>query len=98
MTPVQAATLPYFLANSDVVVEACTGSGKSLAYIIPVVEKLLRAPRSWQAAEVGGVVIAPTRELARQIGTIVDRFCEKSSLKSILLVGGVSVYVEHGHY
>lgn len=91
MTPVQAATLPYFLANSDVVVEACTGSGKSLAYIVPVVERLLRAPRVWASAEVGGIIVAPTRELARQIGSIVEKFCEKAALKSVLLVGGTDV-------
>ena len=90
-TPVQAATLPFFLGNTDVVVEACTGSGKSLAYIIPVIEKLLRAPRTWLPAEVGGVIIAPTRELARQIGAIVEKFCVKASLNSVLLVGGTNV-------
>lgn len=83
--------MPFFLGNADVVVEACTGSGKSLAYVIPLIEKLLRAPRVWLPAEVGGIVIAPTRELARQIGSIVDKFCAKVLLKSVLLVGGTDV-------
>jgi ATP-dependent RNA helicase DDX55/SPB4 len=89
MTPVQAAVIPYFLANNDVCVESITGSGKTLAYVVPMVERLLR--RSWPVNEVGAVVIAPTRELARQIGTVVGRFCEKTSLKLSLLVGGTDV-------
>jgi ATP-dependent RNA helicase DDX55/SPB4 len=61
MTPVQAATLPLFLGHKDVCVEACTGSGKTVAYVVPVVEKLQRLERKWAPAEVGALILSPTR-------------------------------------
>lgn len=61
MTPVQSATLPLFLGNKDVCVEACTGSGKTVAYVIPVVEKLQRIEKTWQLHEVGALILSPTR-------------------------------------
>ena len=70
MTPVQAATIPLFTTNKDVAVEACTGSGKTLAYLIPCFE-ILRTrvfkDGVFGQGEVAALVIAPTRELARQI-------------------------------
>jgi ATP-dependent RNA helicase DDX55/SPB4 len=58
MTPVQASTVPLFLQHKDVIVEAVTGSGKSLAFIIPILEKLTR-----REGEDGihSVIITPTR-------------------------------------
>ncbi len=61
MTPVQAAVLPLFLGNKDVCVEACTGSGKTVAYVIPLLEKLQRMERAWLPPQVGALILAPTR-------------------------------------
>jgi ATP-dependent RNA helicase DDX55/SPB4 len=61
MTPVQASTIPLFLGNKDTVVEAVTGSGKTLAFLIPVVERLLRAPDQAKKNQVAAIVISPTR-------------------------------------
>ena len=61
MTPVQAATLPLFLTTKDVCVEAITGSGKTIAYVIPIIEKLQRIDHKWNTGEVGALVLAPTR-------------------------------------
>lgn len=67
MTPVQAATIPLFRRNTDVVVEAVTGSGKTLSYLIPTIDKILRADESLKQHNVTGIVVSPTRELAQQI-------------------------------
>lgn len=67
MTPVQASTIPLFMGYKDVVVEAVTGSGKTLAFLIPVLERLLRLDEPTKKHHVGGIVLAPTRELASQI-------------------------------
>jgi ATP-dependent helicase YprA (DUF1998 family) len=63
MTPVQASTIPLFLGNKDTVVEAVTGSGKTLAFLIPVVERLLRAPEQAKKNQVAAIVVSPTRYL-----------------------------------
>ncbi|KAJ9150026.1 RNA helicase [Pleurostoma richardsiae] len=68
-TPVQMATLPLFLRNSDVVVEAVTGSGKTLSFLIPVIDKVLRAETKKHT--IGGIIISPTRELATQIHSVL---------------------------
>ena len=61
MTPVQASTIPLFMAHKDVVVEAVTGSGKTMAFLIPVVEKLLRLESSIKKHHVGAIIVSPTR-------------------------------------
>ncbi|KAJ5925687.1 hypothetical protein N7454_008326 [Penicillium verhagenii] len=67
MTPVQASAIPLFMAHKDVVVEAVTGSGKTLSFLIPVMEKLLRVDQPLKKHHVGAIIISPTRELATQI-------------------------------
>ncbi|RFU30610.1 hypothetical protein B7463_g5741, partial [Scytalidium lignicola] len=69
MTPVQAATIPLFIGNKDVVVEAVTGSGKTLSFLLPVVQKLLRQPIL--KYNIGAIIISPTRELAVQINSVL---------------------------
>ncbi|RPB14876.1 DEAD-domain-containing protein [Morchella conica CCBAS932] len=70
MTPVQASTIPLFMGNKDVVVEAVTGSGKTLSFLIPIVERLLRGEPK-KKNHVGAIVISPTRELATQIHSVL---------------------------
>lgn len=101
-TPVQEATIPLLSGNKDVAVDACTGSGKTLAFVLPVVEKLRRlmvgsknggkedvAPDPLLPRQVGAVIVAPTRELARQIHGVAEPFVRSvPGLTSALLVGG----------
>ncbi len=97
MTAVQQATLPLFLGHKDVAVEACTGSGKTLAFVVPIVELLLRHRKNYgnpDPTSVLAIVIAPTRELARQIHDILNLFCapHASWLRVVpLLVGGTKL-------
>ncbi|KAJ0423699.1 P-loop containing nucleoside triphosphate hydrolase protein [Aspergillus carlsbadensis] len=71
MTPVQASAIPLFMAHKDVVVEAVTGSGKTLSFLIPVVEKLLRLEEPLKKHHVGAIIVSPTRELASQIYNVL---------------------------
>jgi len=97
MTPVQQATLPLFLGHKDVAAEACTGSGKTLAFVVPVMELVLRHYKNHGAplaTTVLAMIIAPTRELARQIHEIVSLFCKPHAawLRVVpLLVGGTKL-------
>jgi len=103
MTPVQAATIPLFLANKDVSVEATTGSGKTLAFGIPIVEILMRnmftvdqdgveEEAEGSKFRIGALVLAPTRELASQIHTILAQLCaaQQPALTCALFTGGSS--------
>eukprot|EP00164_Ancoracysta_twista_P012085 GFYU01018859.1.p1 GENE.GFYU01018859.1~~GFYU01018859.1.p1 ORF type:complete len:704 (+),score=203.94 GFYU01018859.1:145-2256(+) len=74
MTPVQESVLPLFLTNKDVAVEACTGSGKTIAFVVPIIEMLLRREEKFQTHHVGAMIIAPTRELAVQIFDVAKQF------------------------
>lgn len=71
MTPVQASTIPLFLGHKDVVVEAVTGSGKTLSFLIPLVERLLRLDEPIKRHHVGAIILSPTRELATQIHQVL---------------------------
>lgn len=98
MTPVQAITIPLLLNFRDVAVEACTGSGKSLAFLIPAVELLLRSEFPGKFAfNVGCAIVSPTRELTLQIyeilGKFLDAICGEdeaagAKLRRHLFVGG----------
>ena len=61
MTPVQASTIPLFRANKDVVVEAITGSGKTLSFLLPILEKLSSNAVKPQKGDVFALIISPTR-------------------------------------
>ena len=61
MTPVQASAIPLFMSHKDVVVEAVTGSERTLSFLIPVVEKLLRLDEPIKKHHIGSIVVAPTR-------------------------------------
>ncbi len=61
MTPVQASTIPLFMQNKDVVVEAVTGSGKTLSFVIPILERIVRREKIFKRNEIGALVISPTR-------------------------------------
>ncbi|KAJ1569080.1 hypothetical protein HK405_010193, partial [Cladochytrium tenue] len=73
MTPVQASTIPLLLTHKDVIVQAVTGSGKTMAFLVPLVEMILRRSDPLRLAEVGGLIISPTRELAKQIYEVAVR-------------------------
>jgi superfamily II DNA/RNA helicase len=92
-TEVQAATLPHILARRDVLGLAPTGSGKTAAYLLPLLQRLLietalqdERPR-WRPLRV--LVLAPTRELAQQIFDVVHQLAPE--LRSLVAVGGVSI-------
>ncbi|KAK3841429.1 MAG: P-loop containing nucleoside triphosphate hydrolase protein [Linnemannia gamsii] len=89
MTPVQSGAIPLFMKNKDVVVEAVTGSGKTLSFLIPILEKIHRRSRKLAPAEVGAIIISPTRELATQITKVLKDFEPFfQNISHQLLIGG----------
>lgn len=87
MTPVQAGAIPLFMKNKDVVVEAVTGSGKTLSFVVPVLEKLLRREEPLKNHEIGSVIITPTRELAQQIYSVFQQFVQDHERENEIRVG-----------
>jgi ATP-dependent RNA helicase DDX55/SPB4 len=88
MTPVQFSVIPLMLANKDVAVEAVTGSGKTLSFVVPVIEMLQKKMEGCHDNHVRAVIISPTRELASQIFEVFVPFAEKSGLGLACYTGG----------
>lgn len=87
----QAACIPLFQKSKDVAAEAVTGSGKTLSFLIPALEIMLKRKDKWKVNEVGSVIISPTRELATQIYEVLQNFLKYIKFSSLLLVGGEEV-------
>ena len=86
-TPVQAGAIPYFMEWKDVIAKAPTGTGKTFAFGIPMVEHINPA-----AEEVQALVLAPTRELAVQIQEELRDLCEfKEGVRTVCLYGGAPI-------
>jgi len=94
-TPVQAATIPHLLSHKDVAVDAATGSGKTLSFIVPVVEILRRRSSPPKSHEVLAVIVSPTRELSSQIYNVAQPFfATLKGVSSMVLVGGLDIKAE----
>jgi ATP-dependent RNA helicase DeaD len=85
-TPIQALALPELLDGEDVVGLAQTGSGKTAAFAIPLIEGLGRKARGIQA-----LVLAPTRELAAQAATEISNLSRHNPVRPVVLCGGVPI-------
>ena len=90
-TPIQASSLPFSLNGRDVVGQAQTGTGKTAAFLITIIEDLLRHPiiDEHYLGEARAIVLAPTRELAIQIGEDAKILARFTNLNIHVLVGGV---------
>ncbi len=85
-TPIQALAMPELLRGEDVVGLAQTGSGKTAAFAIPLIESLDRKPRGVQA-----LVLVPTRELASQAATEISSLSRYDPVRPVVLCGGVGI-------
>ncbi len=88
-TPIQAATLPDSLAGRDVLGRGRTGSGKTYAFLLPLVARLQENPRRAASKRPRALILAPTRELAAQIDEALRPLAETAGLSSITVFGGV---------
>ncbi len=85
-TPVQAATIPVVLDGKDVLATAQTGTGKTLAFLVPIIERLTPQP----TAAIAALVLVPTRELAMQVAAQYDALRGPQLPPAALIVGGMS--------
>jgi ATP-dependent RNA helicase DeaD len=84
LMPVQARTIPYMLTARNMMIQARTGSGKTGAFLLPMLERLDPVRRHCQA-----LVLVPTHELARQVGQEAERICGAVGFRTVVVYGGV---------
>ena len=86
--PVQSAVIPYALAGDDVLASAETGSGKTIAFVLPILHRLFNVPDQ-QLAGTRALILAPTRELAVQIEDTIQGLTYHTKITSAAVYGGV---------
>ncbi len=85
-TPIQLRTIPSILEGRDVLGLAQTGTGKTAAFALPILQNLMGGPRG----KLRALVLSPTRELAEQTHTVISAFGRRVNLRSLTIYGGVS--------
>ena len=85
LTPVQSRAIPYLQARRDLMVQAHTGSGKTGAFILPLLDQVDKGKPSCQA-----LILVPTRELAQQVAADTKVLAGNNSMRSIAVYGGTS--------
>jgi ATP-dependent RNA helicase RhlE len=85
-TPIQQQAIPLVLEGRDLLGLAQTGTGKTAAFVLPMLQKLAKGPNN----RVRALILAPTRELAEQIHQTIIMLGKDSKLRSITIYGGVS--------
>ncbi len=89
-TPIQAQAIPPALAGRDVIGCAQTGTGKTAAFVIPMIERLAALPKGQPQA----LILAPTRELALQILTTIEKLGRSRGISATVIVGGADMQAQ----
>jgi ATP-dependent RNA helicase RhlE len=89
-TPIQSAAIPHILAGHDLIGIAQTGTGKTAAFVLPILAKLAGLSRDEGRRSIRALIIAPTRELAVQIEENVRAYGKHLPLRAAIIYGGVS--------
>ena len=90
-TPIQAEAIPVVLQGKDLIGLAQTGTGKTAAFGLPIIEMLVKEGKRVEHRSVRTLILAPTRELVNQIANSLKDYVRKSPLKIGVVVGGASI-------
>ena len=93
-TPIQAEAIPAVLAGHDVLAAAQTGTGKTAAFTLPLLQRLATSgqpPKRGQFRPIRALILTPTRELAAQIGESIKAYGKRLKLRSVVVFGGVGL-------
>lgn len=99
-TPIQAQAIPVALAGGDVMAGAQTGTGKTAAFALPLLQKLLPLANSSTSPAkhpVRALILTPTRELAIQVEESVKAYAKHTQLRSLVVYGGVDIKTQTPH-
>ncbi|WP_243310396.1 DEAD/DEAH box helicase [Fundidesulfovibrio agrisoli] len=89
-TPIQAEAMPHVLEGRDVMGLAQTGTGKTAAFLLPIIDKFMKDPKPLRGT-VRALVIAPTRELAEQISESARDYTKGARIRTVTVYGGVGL-------
>jgi ATP-dependent RNA helicase RhlE len=87
-TPIQLKSIPPIMQGRDLIGLAQTGTGKTAAFVLPILQRLLQRPRG----RIGALIISPTRELAEQTCETVTELGRQTGLRSLTIYGGVGIH------
>jgi len=87
-TPIQKDAIPLIMKGKDIIGLAQTGTGKTAAFVLPILNKLLASKRNDSPTV---LILTPTRELAEQVGEVVRNFSKGTWIRSICIYGGLSM-------
>ncbi len=90
-TPIQLQAIPHLLEGKDLLGIAQTGTGKTAAFALPILDNLFKSENSVQHSNVRALILTPTRELATQINDNIKLYGEDLNLKSGVIFGGVGI-------
>ena len=90
-TPIQTAAIPVACDGRDLIGCAQTGTGKTAAFVLPMLQRLSDAPRPRKGRPIRALVVAPTRELALQVETAVQTYGRATGFRSVAIFGGVGL-------
>jgi len=93
-TPIQQKALPPILAGKDILGLAQTGTGKTVAFVLPILQHLLKTHRTASSAAPSALIMAPTRELAEQIHESITIMAIHTPIKSVAVYGGVGKHLQ----
>ena len=96
-TPVQEQAIPVALDKKDLLVSAQTGTGKTAAFVLPMLQRLSHDKKNADKHLLRGLILVPTRELAMQVGESVVEYGKNLPFKSVNLYGGKKIGVEVAH-
>mgnify|MGYP000382025775 CR=1 FL=1 len=88
MTPVQQQAIPTIRRGSDVLASAQTGTGKTAAFALPILQRLVDNPAPAQPSNARVLILTPTRELAAQVASNINDFAKYLDISVLTLVGG----------
>lgn len=92
-TPIQEQSISPILEGKDVMGLAQTGTGKTAAFALPILQHLLKGSKGIVRA----LIVAPTRELAQQIHDSITQYCQGTGLRSVTIYGGVNINTQIKH-
>ena len=90
-TAIQASAIPEVLAGNNVLAAAQTGTGKTAAFVLPILHRLAQSPSSGQPRAPRCLIVTPTRELAAQVEEAVRTYGRHMKAKAVVLFGGVGI-------
>ncbi|MBN7278038.1 DEAD/DEAH box helicase [Vibrio cholerae] len=98
-TPIQQQAIPHVLQGKDVLAGAQTGTGKTAAFGLPLIQRFIEQPwqREANSKEIRALVLVPTRELAQQVLDSLQAYAKGTELKIVAVYGGTSMKVQLNH-